>query len=75
MARNTKRKKKAPRVWVVVTAEVAGRRHMVSLDMPRGTWELDELHEMARTVAEAAGFIGLGTGAVSVGVSYGLGRF
>jgi hypothetical protein len=69
-----RKNKRVPRVKVVVIAEVVGARHVATLDIPAGCWSLADLHELGRTVADAAGFLGVATGTVTVEVSPGRGR-
>ena len=58
------------RVRVEVTTTVVDQDHVLALDIPRGHWSLPDLHELARTTAEAAGILGDHTGAVSISVTF-----
>jgi hypothetical protein len=37
---------------------VAGADHVLALDIPRGYWSLEDLHELARSVATTSGILG-----------------
>ena len=64
-----------PRVVLTITTTSAdGAGHVLTLDTPRASWTLDELHELARTAGEAVGMLGDHTLAVRVAVSFGLDR-
>jgi hypothetical protein len=54
---------------VVETQSETGWRSM-ALELPRGTWELGEIHEFAKTAAEAAGVLTEETTEVTVKVSF-----
>lgn len=58
------------RLKLTVTTVVMDQDHVLVVDVPRGQWTLDELHELARTVAEAAGILGEFTTAVSVDLAF-----
>lgn len=61
---------KTARLKLTVTTVVAGQDHILVLDIPRGHWPLDELHELGRTTAEAAGILGEFTTAISVDLEF-----
>jgi hypothetical protein len=54
---------------VVETQSETGWRSM-ALEIPRGTWELGEIHEYAKTAAEAAGVLSEETTEVTLKVSF-----
>jgi hypothetical protein len=58
------------RVKVTVTAMVAGADHVLAIDVPRDRQTLEELHQLARSVAGAAGVLGERTSAVAVDVNF-----
>lgn len=58
------------RVKITVTAMVAGADHVLAMDVPQGRQTLEELHQLARSVAGAAGVLGERTSAVSVDVEF-----
>jgi hypothetical protein len=60
----------SPRLKLTVTTIVMDQEHILVLDIPRGHWPLDELHELGRTLAEAAGILGEFTTAVSLALEF-----
>jgi hypothetical protein len=58
------------RVRVTITTTVTGADHVLAMDIPRDRWTLEELHELARSVATAAGILGDRTSAISVDVDF-----
>lgn len=58
------------RLKLTVTTMVAGADHVLALDIPRGYWSLEDLHELARSVATTAGILGDCTSAISVDVTF-----
>lgn len=47
-----------------------GSRFRLTLDAPRGHWPVEELHEMARTIADAAGMTSEITTSLRVGLAW-----
>jgi hypothetical protein len=58
------------RVKITITAMAAGADHVLAIDVPRGRRTLEELHQLARAVAGAAGVLGERTSVVSVDVDF-----
>jgi hypothetical protein len=58
------------RVRVTITTTVTGADHVLAMDIPRDRWTLEELHELARSVATTAGILGEQTSAISVDVDF-----
>jgi hypothetical protein len=56
------------RVRVTITTTVTGADHVLAIDIPRDDWTLEELHELARSVATTAGILNDQTDAISVDV-------
>jgi hypothetical protein len=59
----------APMVIAVETESETGRRSMV-LELPVGTWQLGEIHELAKMAAEAAGVLTEESTEVTLKVSF-----
>jgi hypothetical protein len=58
------------RVVVEVETESASGRRTLRLDLPRGDFDLSELHELARGAAEAGNVLSEETTSVMVSVSF-----
>jgi hypothetical protein len=58
------------RVRVTIMTTVTGADHVLAMDIPRDRWTLEELHELARSVATTAGILGDRTSAISVDVDF-----
>jgi hypothetical protein len=58
------------RVVVEVETDSPDGRHALRLDIPRDRWTLPDLHELARTAAEAASVLTEESTAVCVRVSF-----
>jgi hypothetical protein len=59
-----------PRVRLTIKTTDGQQEHVLTLDTPRASWTLEELHELGRTIAEAAGILGAHTDAVAIDVQF-----
>jgi hypothetical protein len=67
---NKTSKRSKRRVKITVTTMVAGVDHVLAMDIPSDYWSLEDLHELARSVATTAGILGDYTSAISVDITY-----
>jgi hypothetical protein len=60
------------RVVVTIRTINDGEPHVLTVDIPRGQWTIEELHDLARQTADAAGVISETTTEVDVAVRFAL---